>query len=97
MQVNFTGEKPSETPGESMVRGLQTGGHEVDRKLEQSTIQLYKGAAPLPGQGHQFDLAYQDAMQSDDEMSGASSEDDDSRNSAESEGMILNTCHRDGH
>ena len=69
--MNFTVQKPSETEGEAMVRTLQAGGHEIDRKLEHSSIQLYKGAAPLTGQGDKFDLAYQNGLHSDD------SEDDD--------------------
>lgn len=71
MQVNFPGEKPGETEGETMVRSLQASGHEVDRKLGESAIRLYQGSTPVTGVGSQFDLAFQDDGPSEDEESSS--------------------------
>ena len=49
MQVNFDGSRPTQTEGEAMVLELQRGGHEVDRKLDEGRVQLFKGSKPLDG------------------------------------------------
>lgn len=46
--MNFSGTKPAETEGEAMVRQLQRGEHEVDRKLDEAEIQLFDRAAMSP-------------------------------------------------
>ena len=69
MQVNFTGDREVETKGEDMVRDLQANGHEVDRKLEQSSIQWYKSSAPVLGFESKADLVKQNGWDSDGQHS----------------------------
>ena len=39
--MNFTGEKPGDTEGETMVRSMQASGREIDKKLEQSSRHVF--------------------------------------------------------
>lgn len=49
VQVNFDGSRPAQTEGEAMVLELQRGGHEIDRKLDDGRIQMFKDSEPLNG------------------------------------------------
>ena len=49
--MNFDGGRPTQTEGEAMVLRLQKGGHEMDRSLAASQIQLFKGSQPASGFG----------------------------------------------
>ena len=67
LQVNFTGDRTAETEGEAMVRKLQGGGQEVDRKLDEAEIRLFGHAGPISGSLHATGGRAEDASSEDEE------------------------------
>jgi hypothetical protein len=65
--MNFDSSRAAQTEGEAMVRELQAGEHQVDRQLDEGTIQLFKDGEHLAGKGAHYDVAWDDVGDEDDQ------------------------------